>query len=167
MLARSRLGTPTTSMGRLFDGVSAILGVCAVNTHQAQAPQMLEWIAEGAGARPWPVEFVDDDGLLRLDWRPMIRSLVEARAAGAEVPQLAAAFHDWVATAALRLMEEFASGPVALTGGVFCNRRLTETLLERGSGHDVRVHAMLPPTDGSLSAGQVWAAACRLEESRG
>lgn len=153
----------TTSMGRLFDGVSALLGICAVNTHQAQAPQMLEWAATGwSGAVPaWPVEVVCDDSLTRLDWRPMVRGMVEARAASGEPAMLAAAFHDWLIRGALQLIDSGAPGPVVLTGGVFCNRFLSEGLLERAGKRDLRVHSMLPPTDGALAAGQIWAAAHR------
>ena len=55
------------------------------------------------------------------------------------------------------------SGRVALTGGVFCNRYLTEALLVRLEDEDIEgyAHSQLPPTDGSLAVGQLWVAAHR------
>lgn len=158
------LTTVTTSMGRLFDGVSALLGLCYENTHQAQAPQMLEWACttSAAGSVPaFPVELVESDGLLRLDWRPVIRALVHERKRGTAVGTLATAFHEWLREGALGLVEALATGPVLLTGGVFCNRRLTELLLVAADerGLDLRAHSQLPPTDGAIAAGQVWAVA--------
>lgn len=162
MLRAPQLGVRTTSMGRLFDGVSALLGICTENTHQAQAPQMLEWAAVDGGP-PLPVEIVEQDGIPRLDWRPMIRAMVARRREGVEAERLAGSFHDWLCEGALALLREVGVGPVLLTGGVFCNRRLTELLLEAAArnGMDLRAHAQLPPTDGSIAAGQVWAVASR------
>jgi len=146
-----------TSMGRLFDGVAALLGLCHLNTHQAQGPQMLEW-ASWRAAHPMPLEMplAEVDGMPRIDWRPAVRQIVEP---GVDVAAAAAGFHVALAEAAVLALQPWADRPVLLTGGVFCNRRLTEELLERGSarGLDLRVHAQLPPTDGALAAGQVWA----------
>jgi hydrogenase maturation protein HypF len=126
----------TTSMGRLFDGVSALLGLCTFNTHQAQSAQLLEWAAwdHGAEAAPLPMPLAEDD-LLRLDWREMIRALVEARRRGCDPHGLAASFHHAIVKSAMEAVLRLGSGRVALTGGVFCN--------------------------GSLAVGQLWVAAHR------
>jgi hydrogenase maturation protein HypF len=154
----------TTSIGRLFDGVSAVLGLCTFNTHQAQAAQSLEWAAwdHGALADPLPMP-VTEDGLLRLDWREMIRALVEARRRGSDPPLLAAAFHHAIVNSAMEIVRRLEKERVALTGGVFCNRYLTEALLVRleDEGLEGFVHGQLPPTDGSLAVGQLWVAAHR------
>ena len=166
LLGADRLLVRTTSMGRLFDGVSALLGLCFENTHQAQAPQMLEWASGPVGSDLGPPGLVEDAGPIRLDWRPCVRRLVEEKAAGVEVGSLARGFHDWLVDGALALLDAVGEGPTVLTGGVFCNRLLSESLLVRAEqeGRDVRVHVQLPPTDGALAAGQVWAAACRSHE---
>ena len=69
-----------------------------------------------------------------------------------------------MARGALDLVSRLDPAPVVLAGGVFCNRYLTEALLaglER-AGRTGHVHGQLPPTDGSLSAGQLWIAAHTL-----
>jgi len=97
----------------------------------------------------------------RLDWRETVRALVEGHRRGDDPRRLAAAFHAAVARAALEVVDRFAGVSVVLAGGVFCNRYLTERLLillER-AGRTGHVHGQLPPTDGSLAAGQLWVAA--------
>jgi hydrogenase maturation protein HypF len=162
MLATGVRSPVTTSVGRLFDGISALLGLCSFNTHQAQAAQLLEWAAwtHGTAAAPLPMPVVEDD-LLRLDWRETVRALVEALRRGEDPGLLAAAFHHSLVDAASRTIARLQAGRVALTGGVFCNRFLTEELLVRldAGGVEGFVHSQLPPTDGSLAAGQLWVAA--------
>jgi hydrogenase maturation protein HypF len=154
----------TTSLGRLFDGVSALLGLCTHNTHQAQSAQLLEWAAwdHGVDATPLPMTIVEDD-LLRLDWRAMIRTLVEARRDGTDLAQLAASFHHAIVRSAMEIVRRVGNGRVVLAGGVFCNRYLTEALLIQldDAGLDGHIHDQLPPTDGSLAVGQMWVAAHR------
>lgn len=154
----------TTSLGRLFDGVSALLGLCTFNTHQAQSAQLLEWAAweHGELVEPLPMPVVEDE-LLRMDWRETVRALVEARRAGSDPSLLAAAFHHAIVQSAMDIVRRLGNGRVALTGGVFCNRYLTEALLVQldRQGIDGFVHGQLPPTDGSLAVGQMWVAAHR------
>ncbi len=101
--------------------------------------------------------------MLRLDWREMIRTLVAAHRSGASAERLAAAFHRSIAAAAIGVVRHVAHRAVVLAGGVFCNRYLTETLLEalEHEGFEAHLHSQLPPTDGSLAAGQLWIAAHR------
>lgn len=165
-LARKGSMSPvTSSMGRLFDGVSALLGLTTVNTHDAEAAQQLEYAAwrHGAPARPLPYALVEKE-MLTLDWRETVRAVVEGVLAGTDVNALAAAFHATLVHAAVEIAMRIGQPQVALAGGVFCNRRLTESLLMRfaESGHHAFVHSQLPPTDGSLSAGQLWVAAHQL-----
>jgi len=167
LLARGDAAVTTTSMGRLFDGVSALLGLCTQNTHQAQGPQMLEW-ASWRATRPADLSMplIEFDGLVRIDWRPAVRTIVERTVEGTlEAEDAAAGFHAALVEAALSQLAPWRERPVLLTGGVFCNRRLSESLLTRGAerGLDLRAHAQLPPTDGGLAAGQVWAAATAMQ----
>jgi hydrogenase maturation protein HypF len=162
MIGRGVRSPLTTSVGRLFDGVSAILGLCSHSTHQAQAAQQLEWAAwrHGAPRLELPLPLTDQ-GLPRLDWRETVRGVVRALGRGADVGEIAAAFHVALARGALRLVERLDAPRVALAGGVFCNRLLTETLLEglEAAGRRGFIHGQLPPTDGSLAVGQLWVAA--------
>ena len=158
----------TTSMGRLFDGVSAILGISYWNTHQAQSAQLLEYAAwehpEAALELPLPLRDTDP---IRLDWRPMVRAVVEDLRKGTPVEVLASAFHHALVRASLEVARRIQCSQVVLAGGVFCNRFLTEGILETfwPEGFRVFVHSQLPPTDGSLAAGQAWVAAHQKEMS--
>jgi hydrogenase maturation protein HypF len=153
----------TTSIGRLFDGVSAILGLSYYNTHQAEAAQMLEYAA-------WrnhdPIELIEvplmeDQDLIRIDWREMVRVIVRRWKQGASPESLAAAFHESLAQAAMQIVRRTDCSRIAMAGGVFCNRYLTERLLTRiqEEGREGYIHSQLPPTDGGLAVGQMWVAA--------
>ncbi len=169
-LAGSGLGSPsTTSVGRLYDGLSALLGLSLVNTHQAQSAQMLEYAAwrHGPAAEPLPLPVLDGDPL-RLDVAATVRAAVERVRRGDAVEAIAASFHHALAGAAVEVARRVGVAQVAMAGGVFCNRYLTELLLERLEAERFRphVHGLLPPTDGSLAAGQLWVAASSAAASR-
>jgi hydrogenase maturation protein HypF len=165
ILQKRILSPVTTSMGRLFDGVSAILGVSLFNTHQAESAQMLEYAAWKHNAEPeaLPLPVVQED-ILRLDWRELVRAIVERKRKGTPVEALAAAFHRSLAEAAVIVTNKLEERRIVMAGGVFCNRYLTEALLSRYSAEGIHafIHSQIPPTDGSLSVGQLWVAAHQL-----
>jgi hydrogenase maturation protein HypF len=169
MLRREVNSPVSTSMGRLFDGVAAILGVSFENTHQAQSPQILEYAAwrGGIDIDPLPMPITRLEDTARLDWGPMLHDLVE-RLVTAPTPQdetetLSAGFHTGLVAAGMELLGQHSNSDAVLTGGVFCNRFLTEGFLVAAAreGLRVHVHSQLPPTDGSLAVGQLWVAANR------
>ena len=154
----------TSSAGRLFDGVAALLGVCLDVQYEAQAAMRLEAVARGAHmAEPLRID-VDGD-TLRLG--PMIRTIVTALRDGVEVPALALGFHHALADAAAHLAISRATergiGVVGLTGGVMQNRLLAERLGStlRDAGLRVLTHRTVPPNDGGLSLGQAAVARAR------
>ncbi|MEL6890635.1 MAG: carbamoyltransferase HypF [Actinomycetota bacterium] len=160
-LERRLVCPPTSSMGRLFDGVASLLGVRHRVTFEAHAAIELE-IAARRAAAPFPIApfVLGSDGTI--EHVDVVRSLVDAMRRGADVDELAAGFHhevvELVAAVAERHASSTADGVIALSGGVFqnslvtsgCRRRLTE------SGADVRSHRLVPPNDGGLSLGQAW-----------
>jgi len=166
VLRKGLLSPITTSMGRLFDGVSALLGISFLNTHQAQSAQLLEYAAwqYGPPSHPLPLPLQETD-ILRLDWRELVRALVDRLRRGATPEALAAAFHDALVRAAVAVVERLGVLRVVMAGGVFCNRYLTEALLTALETRGLHgfIHTQLPPTDGSLPVGQLWVAAHRLE----
>jgi len=151
----------TTSVGRLFDGVAALLGVRQRVTYEAQAAIELEVLARTARhAVELPLPLLAD-GLPQLDWRPLVRALVTARDAGADPAALALGFHQALATGtaalALDVVERAGVDVVGLTGGVFANRVLTAEVTSRlrAGGLEVLTHRRVPCNDGGLSIGQV------------
>jgi hydrogenase maturation protein HypF len=162
----------TTSAGRLFDGFAALLGLSYANTHQAESAQRVEYAAwrHAREAVPLPLPILEraasegGDTVEWLDWRPLLLEALARRRAGATVESLAAAFHHALAEGALAVARRVGARRIALAGGCFMNRYLTETLLEKASasGIEALVHSQLPPGDGSLCVGQLWVAANRL-----
>lgn len=147
----------TSSMGRLFDAVSALLGICSEISYEAQAAIELEQSAQGAQDwRPYPFEV--DDGRVRL--APLFYALLEERARGTTVCTVAARFHATVARmvteVCVRLRAATGLTTVALSGGVFQNALLLELtlpLLEQ-AGFEVLLHHQVPCNDGGVSLGQ-------------
>lgn len=164
----------TSSMGRLFDGVSALLGICTENRYEAEAAILLEQEARKAlmgGIEPSELHFgIREEGELYLiDPAPLLKSLVrlkETEKTGA----LSLGFHYAVAEAVLALCKEIRKkqniDDIALSGGVFGNTLLLErvtTLLEK-SGFSVYRNEAVPPGDGCISLGQAFIGLERCEE---
>lgn len=154
---------PTTSMGRLFDVVSSLLGVRHRVSYEAQAAIELEHLAEHGDPGRAPLRFGLPGAAGRarvIDPAPVLADIAERLRAGAEPADLAAAFHHAVADVVGRLADDHADGlPVVLTGGVFQNALLTRLVRERLAGHEVLTHRLVPPNDGGLSLGQAVVAA--------
>ncbi len=157
----------TSSLGRLFDAVSALLGLCRRQDYDAHAAVVLE---AAAGALPGPVwepALRAGPGLLELDPAPMLRELVAGLGHGAPVEELAAGFHAWVIAGLARFCREAraagAPGRVALSGGCCLNRRLEDGLRAalEADGFEVLLHRRVPANDGGLSLGQAAVAAAR------
>jgi hydrogenase maturation protein HypF len=162
-------GAPlTTSVGRLFDAVAALVGVRSTVSYEGQAAIELEALARtvpAGKAPPYPVERAWEDGKLVLDPRPLIASVLKGREKGTPVAQIAASFHEGLAlgvvTAAVELARVNGQQAVALSGGVFQNARFSELVYEGlvEAGLTVLVHRAVPPNDGGISVGQAAIAA--------
>lgn len=147
----------TTSVGRLFDGVSSLLGLRHRVTYEAQAAIELEALARSADkAFELPMD-VDGD---RLTLGPLVRALVGAVQSGEDAAALALGFHRALARATTSLVVQVAGdrgvSTVGLTGGVFGNRLLLGELTTslRSQGLEVLTHRRVPANDGGLSLGQ-------------
>jgi hydrogenase maturation protein HypF len=150
-----KVNAPLSSgMGRLFDAVAALLGVRDDVSYEGQAAVELEQLAGDTAAAPYAWRLADVG--------PLIRSVVEDRENGRPATEIAAAFHESVAAAAVAACAE-AGEPrtVVLSGGSFQNLRLldaTRAGLE-ARGFRVLEHRLVPPNDGGISYGQAAVAA--------
>ncbi len=148
----------TTSMGRLFDSVSALCGLVETATYEGQAAIRLEQAA-GPAVRRYPVEISEGPPAV-IEFAPLIDAVAADLQAGQQPAATASAFHRWVADVAAasahRAREATGIGVVALSGGVFQNRRLVELLVPdlEQSGFDVLRHRQVPPNDGGIALGQ-------------
>ncbi len=156
----------TTSAGRLFDAVAALLGLRRTVSYEGQAAVELEALAAmagevtGARSATYPLELSDAGGMLVLDTAPLVAAVVDECRRGTPPALVAARFHDSLGLAAAEAAGRLATArrlrTVALSGGVFQNARLTasveDELIRRG--FEVLVHALVPPNDGGISVGQ-------------
>jgi hydrogenase maturation protein HypF len=166
-LARTGTNAPrTSSAGRLFDAVSAIVGLRDVVTYEGQAAVELEQrvLPEERGGYPVAAEV---GTALEAAGRELVRCVVDDVLAGVEVGRIAARFHNGLADAVVRaaqsISERTGLGTVALSGGVFQNLVLLDRVVSglEGAGLRVLVHSRVPPNDGGISLGQAAVAAAR------
>jgi hydrogenase maturation protein HypF len=108
---------------------------------------------------------VSPDGSAVLDWEPLVSYLLRDLSLGVPAPVLAAQFHASLADGILAVARHAGARRVALTGGCFQNRLLTELAAARlkAAGFEVLLHGAVPPNDGGLGLGQVLVAAARLK----
>jgi hydrogenase maturation protein HypF len=157
----------TSSAGRLFDGVAALLGVCTHATREAEAAIALEAAAANDHAcrvqTTLPVACATaGDGVLELDWRPMVRALWDAHVRGAAVSAGAREFHAWLAQAVGNMCACLGSAPTLVAGGgVFWNKILTAALCDESARRGMRLVTprRVPPSDAGISLGQAVLAA--------
>jgi hydrogenase maturation protein HypF len=157
----------TSSMGRLFDAMSSLAGVCHRVAYEAEAAMRFEGLAREAldecGA-PYRFDLVGDptdSDPMRLDAEPVVTAAAADVLAGVPPSVVAARFHLAVAAlvvdVAVRLRSETGLDTVALSGGVFLNVVLTSLCLKQLQDNDFRVlsHHLVPPSDAGLSLGQL------------
>ncbi len=166
-MLRRRVNAPlTTSVGRLFDAVAALLDLHQEVTFEGQAAMALEFAA-GKGVKseyPVVIEQCESGSCMVFDWGEMIGAILEDLRKGATRDLIAAKFHATLARWIICVAQEVGEPRVALTGGVFQNRLLTERAAEalHTAGFDVFLHRQVPPNDGGISLGQIVVAAAQL-----
>lgn len=158
------LNTPlTSSIGRVFDGVAALLGRAKVNEYEGQAAIQLEDLAWKENQpfeplEPFPFELRrEGNSFWRVDWRPMVHEIVKQRVGETPLSQIALGFHRTLAQIILEVALRQQCTTVLLSGGCFQNKLLTEwtvQLLNR-NGITPYWNHQVPPGDGGLAVGQV------------
>ncbi|TQJ85330.1 carbamoyltransferase HypF [Streptomyces sp. SLBN-31] len=168
-LTRGVACVATSSMGRLFDAVSSLVGVCHRAGYEAQAALELEAAAAAVrDADTSAYAFGIASGLC--DPAPALGALVADLRRGTPIPLLAARFHRGVARAVAEICRwarrDTGVATVALSGGVFANALLEEecTRLLTQDGFAVLRHGEVPPNDGGLALGQLVVAAHERQE---
>jgi hydrogenase maturation protein HypF len=175
-----RINAPlTSSLGRLFDAVAAVVLERREVDYEAQAAIELEGIAadEPDDEPSYPMELLAGDWdrrePARLSAAPLWRSLIDDLRTGVSKPRIAARFHAGVAhgfvAAAVQARAATGITKVALSGGCMHNRRLARLIRVKleAAGFEVSQHRIVSPGDGGLSYGQVVVAASRLSKSPG
>ncbi|NWF70540.1 MAG: carbamoyltransferase HypF [Chloroflexi bacterium] len=166
MLRENITSPTTTSAGRLFDAVAALLGVRYVNRFEGQAAQMLEFMAESINTDEcYSFEVTDITSetptLGRImNWKPMIRDIVDDMRGGISLNHIAAKFHNTLANMIVALAYNFGEKQVVLSGGCFQNKLLLERAVQRLRDAGFRPYwsKRIPPNDGGIALGQIMAA---------
>jgi hydrogenase maturation protein HypF len=151
-------------MGRLFDAVSALIGIRPIASFEGQSAMELEMAVANGYHGDYPFS-IGGAGPAKLDFTPTFASIVEDMKNGESVPVIAARFHETVAQGAMAMVKTISGKTglkdVFLSGGVFQNTVLSDrlgTLLETG-GFAVFRHGRVPPNDGGVALGQAVIAA--------
>jgi hydrogenase maturation protein HypF len=161
-LERDIACAPTSSMGRLFDAVSSLAGVCHRVGYEAQAAIELEGLTSvetGLGAYEFAVEGTE------IDAAPVLAGVVRDVVSGVSPGVVSARFHQGLAALMVSVAERVRAAEglstVALSGGVFVNRVLLSatTSALSAAGFTVLRHRRVPPTDAGLALGQLAVAA--------
>jgi hydrogenase maturation protein HypF len=159
---QKKINTPIcSSMGRLFDAVSAILDLCLVADFEGQAAILLEKAAYEAKTEgsSYSLPLVQEKGLLLLDWHLMIEEILEDKARGVSVSEIALNFHETLAIGIVHVAQEAGMEKVLLTGGVMQNKLLVEKAVTKlkAAGFIPYLHRDVPPNDGGIAVGQLMA----------
>jgi hydrogenase maturation protein HypF len=169
MLTRRIQTVVTSSCGRLFDGVAALLGVASEVTFEGQAAIALEALADGGVERRYDFEIAEGETMI-LDFRPVIAAMVKDILRGRRAGEISASFHNTLSVAIGEMCGRIGAAEglnrVCLSGGSFQNLYLVgRTVVElRRRGFGVFLHAQVPANDGGLSLGQAMIAHQRMRE---
>lgn len=191
-MVKSGLNSPlTTSAGRLFDAVASIAGIRQIVNFEGQAAMDLEFASAGAdtdelynfdiigSGRPetgdrrletgdWRQETGNRkyfEPVLVVNWERLIRGVLADLSRKVLIPMISAKFHNTLSEIIVEIAKRAGEDKIALTGGCFQNRYLTERAVRRltGEGFKVYWHQRVPPNDGGISLGQMFVALKRKE----
>ncbi|MFO8235827.1 MAG: carbamoyltransferase HypF [Bacteroidales bacterium] len=165
-MIRKKLNSPlTSSTGRLFDAVSALLNLCTENCYEAEAPMKLEAIVEDDIKDYY--SFALDKNII--SFIPAIREIVKDLKAGTEKKWISTKFHNTVCMAVMNVCKNIRKteklNKVVLSGGTFQNRYLTSFMIDllKQNQFEVYTNNLVPPNDGGISLGQLAIAAQQLK----
>ncbi len=142
----------SSSMGRLFDAVSAMLGICGYNSYEGKCASILEIEASKADK---PYHFTLPLVENQWDTSSLIKQIYNAKGSTSEI---ALGFHCAIANAVVEVCENVKIKNIALSGGVFMNRILTELCIDklRKKGYNIYINRQVPANDGGIALGQAY-----------
>ena len=169
LLSDDMTSLKTSSVGRLFEGVAALSGVCHQQQHEGHAAMLLESLAV-AGADPVLMPIEKTSGLYRWDWSSLVALMASG---GLSASEKSSIFHaslaEGILSMALMIRENFGISSVGFSGGVFQNAKLTSAawaLLGR-EGFEVLIPKRFPVNDAAISFGQIVEASAVLRAKIG
>ncbi|MBE9069840.1 carbamoyltransferase HypF [Leptolyngbya cf. ectocarpi LEGE 11479] len=164
----NQINTPmTSSIGRLFDGVAALLNLHQVVSFEGQAASALQFAtAETRVKRGYPFEISRAVPHV-IDWRPMVREIVDDHGQGVSTAVIAAKFHLTLVEIVGAIAKLINNTNIMLTGGCFQNKLLSEQTIQhlQIAGFTPYWHQRVPPNDGGIAVGQIIGAFRHLSKS--
>ncbi|MCA1801736.1 MAG: hypothetical protein LC662_04670 [Rhodothermaceae bacterium] len=154
-LSASGNGLMTSSMGRLFDGIASLLGICHHNTYEGEAAGRLETVARRhenciGEYYPFPVQ----DGIIR--WKPVVETLLTDLDNGADTALIASKVFRGLSRLTVELSRQTGIRNLAFSGGVFQNALLTGYILkDKPVDVELYFHRHLSPNDENIGFGQI------------
>lgn len=161
MLNKEVNSPKTSSVGRLFDAVAALLGICSHNGYEGQAAMQLEFAAMNSDTDTYyNYNISRNKGTYVIDWERIICAIIE-EISSAPIKDIAMRFHNTIVKAAVEIVGLLDEQRVALSGGCFQNRILLEKMVTElmKEGYKVYWHQRIPTNDGGIALGQIMAAA--------
>lgn len=153
-----KINTPlTTSMGRLFDAVSALIGVRETATYEGQAAVELESICDPQERSGYEIPFTGQE----IQLKPLFNQIVSDLYARIPLPTISARFHNGLAMTVLQICQQIRAETslrtVAFSGGVWQNKTLLLKTIQllRQEDFELLLHHQVPTNDGGISLGQV------------
>jgi len=157
----------TSSMGRLFDGIASLTGLCHHISYEGQAAMALEYqVIDKFKLDPYYYEIIPEDYKLKIqsiDWSGIVRGIIDDIRAGENVGLISTRFHLTLVGMIVDIAYQANKPDVVLTGGCFQNKWLVENAVKRlkEEGFKPHWHSQVPTNDGGISLGQMFVAAKR------
>jgi len=153
----------TSSVGRLFDAISSITGICDFAGYEGEAAIKLEKLIQGIEHKTgsgYSFKYKDENGIIIIDWEPTIRGVVRDLKDGVKKPEISLKFHnaicDMIKDVCNILKKKYKIKKVCMSGGVFQNKYLASSIkpvLEQ-EGFEAYLHKNIPTHDGGIALGQ-------------
>jgi hydrogenase maturation protein HypF len=163
MLSRDINSPLTSSAGRLFDAVASIIGLRQTTGFEGQAAMQLEFIADRGVTASYPFSIDRTDTAAIIDPAEMVRAILRDLERRVPVSTIASRFHNTMAETMVAIAKIVGEEKIALSGGCFQNKLLTELAVTRlrSEGFKVYWHQRVPPNDGGIALGQLAALAAQ------
>ncbi len=164
-ILKSKLNSPlTSSAGRLFDAISALLGVCLNASYHAEAPMQLEAVANSEICESYSY-----DASNNISFKPTFAEIIEDLKNEVTIPDIAGKFHNTIVEIIVSIANEIRSSSgiskVVLSGGSFQNSIILEKIENRlkSLNFECYTQSIIPSNDGGIALGQLAIAAKRRE----
>jgi hydrogenase maturation protein HypF len=150
----------TSSIGRLFDAISSIIGICNIVSYEGQASMELEALIEDESSSFYPYKLIKSDNEFLIDTMPLITALIKDKNIGTSKKVLSQRFHNTVIEFSVEVCKNLRAlyniNVAVLSGGVFQNTYLLKYLTKalEQQGFVVYSHSSIPTNDGGISLGQ-------------